>query len=617
MSTYAMKIRPHFIGSIRSGIKKHEYRLGDQARNKIKAGDTLVLVSNQDASDYVRVKVESATKFSDWDGALNGRWKNDFKGVYSSYADLIKECHRFYTADQVRQHGVVVFSIRPDEVQYKEARYLVDTNIIIHRESQDASMPLVAKVYSWLDKMNGKKLYHPASVGEIGKYEDQKVVESFSDKLNAYEKLVPSNRRDAFFGSIVSEEPEDENTAVDNELLLQVYEGRVDFLLTDDKAILRKAEKLYLRDRVLSPEDFLRVMERLNPKLIDYQVLSIKKEIIGNLNVNDPFFDTLREDYGHCDFNKWFNGKSEQEAYTFKDRSGALKGFLYLKAEHPDDPDSFKGFDKPMKKQEWLKVGTFKNATKGLRVGERFLKIIFDNARAMNVDGIYVTLFEDKRESVIRLMKLMKEWGFTPYCHRDNGELVMVKDMRNYEQAESPKFNYPLLEPKRGHFFLPIEPQWHGKLFPDLYLRNEDMGIYEEEPCSYAVEKIYVCGWSKIAAKPGDLAFIYRKGEYWPKKYNSVVSGIAILGEILYPQSEEEYLNLVKNKSVFTEAELKSLYKKYPTVIKLLFLNPFNKKVTLEKLVDIGVVDPNSGPRINTPITPSQAERIIAEGEKR
>lgn len=249
-------------------------------------------------------------------------------------------------------------------------------------------------------------------------------------------------------------------------------------------------------------------------------------------------------------------------------------------------------------------------------MGERFLKIIFDNAIAMNVDGIYVTLFENKREGVIRLMKLMKQWGFVPYCHSGTGELVMVKDMRNYDKTKDPMFNYPLLAPDHGHFFLPIEPQWHGKLFPDLHLHNEDMSIYEREPCSYAVEKIYVCGWSRISAKPGDLVFIYRKGEYWPKKYSSVVSGMAILEKILYPESEEEYLNLVKNKSVFTADELKSFYTKYRTVVVLLFLKPFERKVNLGKLADFGIVDPFSGPRINTPLTAEQAEKIIKEGER-
>ena len=59
-------------------------------------------------------------------------------------------------------------------------------------------------------------------------------------------------------------------------------------------------------------------------------------------------------------------------------------------------------------------------------------------------------------------------------------------------------FNYPLTRPGCSYGFLPIEPEWHGKLFPDLRLRNEDMSIYENEPCSYTTEKIYVCGWRDL-----------------------------------------------------------------------------------------------------------------------
>ena len=40
-----------------------------------------------------------------------------------------------------------------------------------------------------------------------------------------------------------------------------------------------------------------------------------------------------------------------------------------------------------------LKVGTFKVESTGFRLGERFIKIIFDNAIVRNVEEIYVTLF--------------------------------------------------------------------------------------------------------------------------------------------------------------------------------------------------------------------------------
>ena len=53
-----------------------------------------------------------------------------------------------------------------------------------------------------------------------------------------------------------------------------------------------------------------------------------------------------------------------------------------------------------------LKVGTFKIERTGFRLGERFLKIIFDNAKKHGVEEIYVTLFEHKRQEVVALKNL-------------------------------------------------------------------------------------------------------------------------------------------------------------------------------------------------------------------
>lgn len=617
MATYKMKIRPHFIDSIKSGTKKHEYRLAESERRKIQTGDILILVSNQNPKDYVRVCVDDIHIFSNWDDALRGRWENDFKDIYPSYNDLIRECRRFYSAGDVAEKGIIVFGIRPDKIVYKSARYLFDTNIIIHRESHDEALPIAGKMYRWIDAMGGVKLFHPVLRKELEKYEDKKIAKGILDKLSAYQELVPVPKRDSFFEGIAFQD-KDENSINDSNLLLQVHSGRVDFLITEDKGILRKAEALFIRNRVMTIEEFVHEMERSNPTLVDYEVLSIKKDYIGELDFKDPFFDSLKEDYGYSDFESWLNRKSGETAYIFKNKDGRLEGFLYLKQE--DESEPFSDFEKPMKKQKWLKVGTFKNAVKGRRVGERFLKIIFDNALRLDVDGIYVTLFERKREEVRLLMELMKKWGFVPFCHKTNGELVMVKEMRHYDEEETSMFNYPLQKKHPAYTFIPIEAKWHGKLFPDLHLRNENMSIYENEPCSYAVEKIYVCGWREVKAVPGDIAFIYRMGEYSPKKYHSVVSGMAIIEEIFYPNTEAAYLDAVKNKSVFTEEELKSFYreKKYRTVVKLLFLRPFRNKLTLQKLNDLGVLGGTAyeAPRMNTFIAEDAAKKIIEEGER-
>jgi hypothetical protein len=55
-------------------------------------------------------------------------------------------------------------------------------------------------------------------------------------------------------------------------------------------------------------------------------------------------------------------------------------------------------------------VGTFKVINNGFRLGERFMKIIFDNALKNNVEQIYVTIF-DKRDEQKRLIEMLQRWG--------------------------------------------------------------------------------------------------------------------------------------------------------------------------------------------------------------
>ena len=194
----------------------------------------------------------------------------------------------------------------------------------------------------------------------------------------------------------------------------------------------------------------------------------------------------------------------------------------------------------------------------------------------------------------------MQQWGFVKKAiKKDNGEAVLVKDMRQYDYSKNPKFNYPLYYNKKIGI-LPIYSSYHTKLFPDLHLNNENMELYNEA-CSYAIEKIYVCNSQNIKLKPGDLLCIYRMAEY-NKKYRSVVSGVSILSEIIYPNSLDEYLKICKNRSVFSEDELKKFYitNNYRTVIKLLFLKPFDKKVNLNDLYENDIIDQSKGPRIST-----------------
>lgn len=159
------------------------------------------------------------------------------------------------------------------------------------------------------------------------------------------------------------------------------------------------------------------------------------------------------------------------------------------------------------------------------------------NARKYDVEEIYVTLFENKRDEVKKLQTIMEQWGFVKHGYKNNGELVLLKSLEKYDESKPPKFNFPLLKKSAKHYFLPIYPKYHTDLFPDMILNNEDMHLYQENKAHrYAIEKIYLTGLYRVNAKAGDLLLIYRTGDRTPKKYSSVITGVAIVEDVIQTQ---------------------------------------------------------------------------------
>ena len=615
MKTYYLKIREKFISEVIVGNKKHEYRLASPERIGIKVGDTLVLISNQDKRVFVKTTVKAVRIYKGWREALQDNWQQDFKNLYSSLDEALHECYKFYPKVEVDKYGIVSFEIEPLTVDYCNCSILLDTNIVIKRESNVGVSFEVAKLFNWFGKQNITTFVHPLTKEELSGYKDETVRNAVLTKINSY-NILPSfqTNTDLLYESVIARHSNDKNGQVDNALLLEVYNDNVGLLLSDDNLILRKAEELYIRDRVLTSAELLAYFEKCYPQNIEYEMRAVKLRRFDEVDLNSDFFDTLREDYEGREFDNWFKRKGSEKAYIFEER-GMLKGFLYVKVEMPNEPDYLK-IEPVLSPKKRLKVGTFKIERTGFRLGERFLKIIFDNARNNGVEEIYVTLFEDKRENVKALQQLMEQWGFKKHGYKkDNGELVLVKSMEKYDCEKEPKFNYPLIADSASYFFLPIFPKYHTDLFPDMILKNENMHLYQENKAHrYAIEKIYLTGSWDIKAKPGDVVLIYRTGERWPKRNSSVVSGMAIIQDIVKTGSVEECIEICKNRSIFSEAEIVQEHASRPTVVKLLDYIPFRNKVKLYQLYDNGIVPDGSGPRSFESLSKEEYEIIYKIG---
>jgi hypothetical protein len=112
----------------------------------------------------------------------------------------------------------------------------------------------------------------------------------------------------------------------------------------------------------------------------------------------------------------------------------------------------------PLSPATRLKVGTFKVVSNGYKLGERFLRIAFENAVRRRVDEIYVTIFR-KRDDHERLILLLEDWGFRPHGVKTSAagvENVFVRNMRPHVHASDPRESYPFFSRSARKFIVPI-----------------------------------------------------------------------------------------------------------------------------------------------------------------
>lgn len=439
--------------------------------------------------------------------------------------------------------------------------------------------------------------------------------ELYIARLTAYSQMKTVAKQTAEFVSLLADATKTENDTIDNQLLFEVYSDRADILITEDRKMRKKAEILGIANRVFSINAFIQKVSIENPALIDYKALSIKKELFGNIDVHNSFFDSFRPDYNG--FNKWFSGKCDEEAYVCRTDRNDILGFLYLKTE--DETEDYSDITPAFLPRRRLKVGTFKVEASGFRLGERFLKIIFDNAIERNLSEIYVTMFKDRPE-LTALYHLLLHWGFFEYGTKNtNGktETVLVKRLGTYDASKTVIENFPNLKRESAKMILPIAPQFHTSLFPDSKL-NTEIDFVKNVPHRYALQKVYISWASTNSLKPGDLLVFYRMGEEGTyKRYSSVITTIGVVDEVISRFScKDDFLRQCQNRSVFSTEELENFWKNHYynlKVLKFVFVKSLSKRLTLDWLQKNGIVAPMQGPRPFTALTDDQFESILKE----
>jgi predicted nucleic acid-binding protein len=466
-------------------------------------------------------------------------------------------------------------------------KVLLDTNIIIHREASKITNQGIGVLFYWLDKLHYTKCVHPLTSSELQRNINGATAQTMQLKLMNYQVLLTPASLHEDVSKISQKFDNVPNDFDDTRILNEVYSDRVDFLITEDKKIHLKAAELGIGGRVFRIDKFLEKVTSENPDFVDYKVLSVKKELFGNVDLKHSFFDGFRNDY--VGFDKWFNSKAGNNDRAYVCYNGPeLAAFLFLKVE--DKPENYSEITPAFASKKRLKIGTFKVVNNGLRIGERFIKIIFDNARLYKVDDIYVTIF-DKRPELLSLISLLEKFGFVYHGEKKSASGVERVYVRNFEKKpdrNNPRLTFPYISTEASVYIIPIRPEYHTNLFPDSILRTEDEDNFiEHEPHRNAISKVYVSHSLERSLVSGDVIVFYRSGGI----YKGVATTIGIVEKVIIDIADENHLiEICRKRTVLTDDELRAYWNRRPGnrpfVINFLYAFSFKRRITLKEMLD-------------------------------
>lgn len=303
----------------------------------------------------------------------------------------------------------------------------------------------------------------------------------------------------------------------------------------------------------------------------------------SSVNLTDPFFDSLKEDYpGFAD---WYLGKAQKQENAYVNYiNGMLEGFLYFK----DDGNIVQDVTPELRANKILKIGTFKINPHRTRLGERFIKIALDHAVLGGYDLCYVTIF-GKHSALI---KLFEKYGFEyagNKLSKAGEEGVYVKRFDKW-LGDICK-DYPLVKTEDvKKYLLSIYPRYHTVMFPDSKLNNESDNLIRDISHTNSIHKIYVCGMGVEVLNKGDIVVLYRTADSVSAEYSSVATSMCVVEEVHHQddfKNFDEFYQYACKYSIFDKADLYKYYRRGGCrTVKMLYNIALPKRITRHDLIE-------------------------------
>lgn len=442
-------------------------------------------------------------------------------------------------------------------------RFLIDTNILIHLEDNKVIQDEFSKLYSLAIENQCEVLYHKACIEDIKRDKNTERKEIITSKLQKYSSMQNPAIMDSAFSEKVGEK--NDNDRIDNIQLFQVHKGYVEFLISEDKGIHKKAKKLGIYGKVMTAQQASKHLEE--KFTLTYPAHPIlKHESVRKLepHFNSSFFTSLKNDYDPVKFMKWIKkcAREDRKCY-YLEIENELSALLIYNEEAVEN-HKLKEITEKTIKICTLKAG---DDALGIKLGELFLNKMFQLCLTKKINYLYVTTY-DKQKGLIFLLK---KYGFELHDTFKNnvGEIenLFLKSLKEEDQLEKSGTQlHPFFRDNQNKYVVPIQKQFYTSLFKDGNLRDRslfdatDYGLQEVQ--GNTIVKAYISRTTIQNLEKGDLLFFYSSGEY---------KSIEPIGELLEHKridNFDELWQLVKNKTVYPQDYLKEKFagRKYLTV---------------------------------------------------
>ena len=468
-------------------------------------------------------------------------------------------------------------------------RILLDTNILILRENNHIVPENLAHMMNLISGLEASSTWvHPLSIDEIkkdGNLERQAVNLSKISGYAILDTYPDYNTDDDFKNSLPI--PLSDNDVIDNQLIYSVTKNVVDYLITEDQGILNKAENLGL-EQVLNINEAISCFQKFYPNSDINLLPTFQKKKGYEINIKDEIFGTLENEYEG--FANWWNSKVSRRELFVYENDNKINAILIPKIEERENIDCTPS----LYRDKILKICTFKVAehSRGLKLGERLLRMAFDYAIANNIEEIYLTHFKQESDYLI---PLIQNFGFYKYGKNSLGEEVYLKRIIPNENLEN-KDVEDIISINRKYYpsfydgskvkkhLIPIRPNFHKKLFPDFIGKDHQLTLLTlERSEGNSIKKAYICNSSSRLINKGDILLFYQTQE------RKSVTTIGTVEAVYYGlRDAEQIFKLIAKRTVFNLEEVKECCTSDVTVIL------FNQNFNLENEVEYNQMEQNN-----------------------